>query len=86
MDRAGRMPVPYPVCTPADDLRVLEMSPAWRKPVLFRSQELHMESALKVFKGRTTFQSSCVLKTLTGCLNLNKNHSLQGYGLAVINP
>lgn len=76
IDRAGSLHVPYLVVTPAGDLCVLGMSPAlaWRKPVLFRSQESHMESALKLFNGRTSFQSLCLLKILTGCLSL-KCHS-----------
>lgn len=45
-----------------------------------------MESALKVFKGRTAFQSLCILKALTGCLNLNKYHSLQGCDLNTAAP
>lgn len=45
-----------------------------------------MESALKVFKGRTAFQSLCVLKALTGCLNLNKYRLLQGYDLNTAAP
>lgn len=39
-----------------------------------------------VFKGKTAFQSLYILKTLTGCLNLNKYHSLQGYDLAINSP
>lgn len=54
--------------------------------MLFASQELHMESALKVFKGRTAFQSLCILKAFTGCLNLNKYYSLQDYDLVINNP
>lgn len=67
-------------CTPAGDLRGLGSSPApaWRKPVLFRSQGLYIESALKVLKGRTVFESVCIWKTLTGFVNLKKYCSVCG--------